>query len=180
VNCAIALAQHGAKVLLVDADLRQPSIHQFFGLDLKPGLRNTLGAESDLVLPSNIAQQPGLAVLTAGDTVTGASRALDGKSITALIEQWRSQYDYVVIDTPPACLVSDALLLSGYADVSLLVVRSGMTSRREIRRTRDALQRAHANVLGILLNAVDAASHYGYRIGRQRSAEAYYDQSHPL
>ncbi len=175
INCAIALAQHGTRVLLVDADLRQPSLHRFFGLELNPGLQNALGAATDADLPWEIAQQPGLSVLTAGDYREGGSRLLDRKSITSLIGQWLTSYDYVVLDTPPAMLVSDALLLSASADVTVLVVRSGMTTRREICRTRDALQRAHANLSGILLNDVEMAHHYGYRISGFRRAEAYYD-----
>lgn len=173
VNCAIALAQHGTKVLLLDADLRQPSLHQFFGLELSPGLRNTLDAEPGADLASQITQQPGLWVLTAGDC-HGRSRALDAKSVVPLVQQWRESYDYVVIDTPPASLVSDALVLSSCADATVFVARSGTTSRRAIRRTRDALQRARANVSGILLNAVERAYAYGYRAGGLRSAEAYY------
>lgn len=178
VNCAMALAQHGTKVLLVDADLRQPSLHQFFGLELNPGLRNALGAEPSADLSHEIAQQPGLWVLTAGDCQSGGSRALDARLVEPLIQQWRKTYDYVVIDTPPATLVSDALVLSACADAAVLVIRSGMTSRRAIRRTRDALQRAHANVSGILLNDIETAHQYGYRPGGLRSAEAYYGRPH--
>ncbi|MFZ0705933.1 MAG: polysaccharide biosynthesis tyrosine autokinase [Candidatus Korobacteraceae bacterium] len=172
-NCAIALAQHGTKVLLVDADLRQPSLHGFFGLELSPGLRNAIDAEPSADLPSEITQQPGLWVLTAGDCYD-RSRALDAKSVAPLIRQWRETYDYVVIDTPPATLVSDALVLSACADATVFVARSGMTSRRTIRRTRDALQRTHANVSGILLNAVEKTHQYGFRAAGLRSSEAYY------
>ncbi len=127
INCAIALAQHGTKVLLVDADLRQPSVHEFFGLERGSGLRNALAADSAADLAWAIAQQPGLSVLTAGDSMDSGSRALDAKSVAPLIAQWRASYDYVVIDTPPATLVSDALVLSACADAAVLVVRSGMT-----------------------------------------------------
>jgi capsular exopolysaccharide synthesis family protein len=175
INCAIALAQHGTKVLLVDADLRQPSVHWFFGLEQGPGLRNALGADGAADLAWQIAQQPGLSVLTAGDCRDGSASALDAKSLTLLMAQWRASYDYVVIDTPPATLISDALVLSACADAAVLVVRSGMTTRRAIRRTRDALQRAHANVSGILLNAVATAHQFGFRSGGLRRAEAYYD-----
>ncbi len=173
VNCAIALAQHGTKVLLVDADLRRPSLHEFFGLELNPGLRDAVSAEPGEDLAWEVAQQPGLWVLPAGDA-HGGSRALDARAIAPLIRRWRERYDYVVIDTPPASLVSDALVLSAAADAAVFVVRSGMTSRRAIRRTRDALQRAHANVSGILLNAVQDSYQYGSRASGLRSAEAYY------
>jgi len=119
-------------------------------------------------------------VLTAGDCHNGGARVLDAKSIAPLIERWRENYDYVVIDTPPATLISDALVLSACADESVLDVRSGMTTRRAIRRTCDALQRAHANVSGILLNAVETTHYYGYGARGARNAEAYYGQSHRI
>ncbi len=179
VNCAIALAQHGAKVLLVDADLRRPSLHEFFGLEMQPGLRNLLGENGYADPAREISQQPGLWVLPAGSFGAGSSGVLDTKSVAPLILQWREAYDYVVIDTPPVTLVSDALVLSTCADAVLLVVRCEVTSRRAIRRACDALRRAHANIGGLLLNAVDTAQHYGYPITEMRNAKAYYAGIHP-
>ena len=173
-NSAIALAQRGAKVLLVDADLRQPTLHEFFGMPIQPGLRNLLATDAHPDLASEIEQQPGLWVLPAGDSDTGSSRVLDAKSVMPLIQRWREAYDYVVIDTPPITLVSDALVLSACADSVMLVVRCGTTSRRAIRRVCDALRRAHANQSGVLMNAVDLAQHYGYPATGRRSAQAYY------
>lgn len=178
VNCAIALAQHGTQVLLVDADLRHPSVHNFFGLELSRGFRNAPG--TDGAEPRAIAQQPGLSVLTAGDWSEDGSRVAGTKAMAMLIAQWGASYDYVVIDTPPATLVGDALVLATYADAAVLVLRSGLTSRSVVRRMRDALQRSHSNVSGILLNAADMTRHYGYRLGARKRAEAYYDQNHTL
>ncbi len=109
-NCAISLAQHGAKVLLVDADLRQPSLHDYFGLDLQPGLRDQLREAAGLDLACEITQQPGLWVLPAGSSDAGSSGVLDNRSIQPLMMQWREAYECVVIDTPPLSLVSDALV----------------------------------------------------------------------
>ncbi len=174
-NCAIALAQHGAKVLLVDADLRQPSLHEYFGLGLQPGLRDQLHDAGGLDLACQITQQPGLWVLAAGSNDSGGSRGLDNKAMQHLMVQWREAYEYVVIDTPPVSLVSDALVLATCADAVVLVVRCQRTSRRAIRRTCDALQRAHANVNGFLLNAIEGRSYYGYpATGLRRSTAAYY------
>ena len=97
-----------------------------------------------------------------------------------LIQRWREAYDYIVIDTPPVTLVSDALVLAACADSVMLVVRCGMTSRRAIRRVCDALRRVHANHNGLLLNAVDLAQHYGYPATGRRSARDYYANTHSL
>jgi len=181
VNCAIAMAQAGARTLLIDADLRQPALHECFGLNLTPGLRNQISGDVAGEAVCEVAHQPNLWVLTAGSADAGASTSLlDTKTFLPLVLRWREEYDCVFIDMPPASLVSDALVLSTCADEVVLVVRSGMTSRRAIRRTCDALHRTHANVSGFLLNAVELSPYYGYRgAGLRRNAKAYYGQSHP-
>ena len=179
-NSAIALAQRGAKVLLVDADLRQPALHEFFEMPIQPGLRNLLATDANPYPACEIEQQPGLWVLPAGDSDTGSSRVLDVRSITPIIQRWREAYDYVLIDTPPIALVSDALVLSACADSVMLVVRCGLTSRRIIRRVCEALRRSQAKQSGVLMNAVDLAQHYGYPATGPGSAQAYYAKSHSL
>ena len=178
VNCAIALAQQGAKVLLVDGDLRQPSLHEYFGLGSQPGLRSQLQQSAGEDLACEITQQPGLWVLPAGASEDGGSRLLDGKSLQPLLTQWREAYDHVVVDTPPLSLVSDALVLSSCADAVVLVVRCEKTPRRAIRRAAEALHRARANLNGFLLNAFEVTSYYGYPAGLPRSVAAYYAKRH--
>ena len=179
VNCAIALAQQGAKVLLVDADLRQPSLHECFGIALTPGLADQLtrpAGQDDFA--REVAQWPGLFVLPAGNGNATPSAVMDARKVLPIMERWRAHYDCVVIDTPPASLVSDAVLLAAHSDGVLLVVRSETTSQRALRRTCGALQRANANVLGFVLNAVAAAPWYqtgSLGAGLRRRAEhAYY------
>ena len=165
VNCAIAMAQAGAKTLLIDGDLRRPSLHEYFGLPLQPGLRNT-AADLSSATACEVPQQSNLWLLTAGvcDGTTSPS-LLDTKALLPLIMRWREIYDYVLIDMPPVSLVSDALVLSSCSDVVVLVVRSGMTSRLAIRRTCEALHRANAHISGFLLNGVDTAHYYGSGTG---------------
>ena len=133
---------------------------------LWPGARSWIAkcaaADSAADLAWAIAQQPGLSVLTAGDSMDSGSRALDAKSVAPLIAQWRASYDYVVIDAPPATLVSDTLVLSACADAAVLISQRN-DHAAGIRRTRDALQRAHANVNGVVLNAGATAHQFGFR-----------------
>jgi capsular exopolysaccharide synthesis family protein len=182
VNCAIAIAQAGARALLIDGDWRQPSLHEYFGLPLTPGLRNHLFEDIGVEAARSVPQQPNLWVLTAGLRAGRAGApVLDVKSFLPMIARWREAYDFILIDMPPVSLVSDALVLSSCADEVLLVVRSGMTSRLAIRRTCDALHRAHANVRGFLLNAADTAHYYGYRgANLRRNMKTYYGQSYPF
>lgn len=176
-NCAIALAQGGAKVLLVDGDRRQPALHKHFGLDMRADLKKPLREDGDIAFA--IPQQPGLWLLTAGVNNDGFSTPLDQKSVLPLVSRWRESYDYVVMDLPPLSLVSDALVLSCCADAVVLVVRSEMSSRRLVRHTCDALQRAHAHVSGVLLNGVVPSAYYGYGSGALRkNAKANYGKSY--
>ena len=180
VNCAIAMAQAGSRTLLIDGDLRQPSLHEYFGLPLHPGLQNELSEDSGAQAAREVAEQSNLWVLTAGLCEEPASTFLrDTKTFLHFIRRCREAYDYVLIDMPPVTLVSDALLLATCADEVLLVVRSGMTSRLAIRRTCDALRRARANVSGFLLNGGDTAPYLGHHgSSLTRNAKAYYGQSH--
>ncbi len=175
INCAVALAQRGAKVLLVDADLRQPSIHESFGLDGKRGLKDQIAGTYIEELACPIPQQPGLWVLSAGTSEVGKAAVLDSNALLPLIKEWRSSYDYVILDTPPLSLVSDALVLATHSDAVVLVVRSDVTPQRLLRRTCDTLQRAHVNPVGLVFNGVAESFWYSSsRAGLRRKASGFY------
>jgi len=177
VNCAVALAQLGARVLLVDADFRQPSVHEYFGLSLQPGLRNRLNGNfardpACEALPHASKEQPGLWLMPAGTADADRTYALEANSLRPVMAGWREGFDYVLIDTPPLSLVSDALLLATHSDAVLLVVRTDMTSQLLLRRTCEMLQRANANVAGFVLNGVELGRWYsGYGSAGKRRLE---------
>jgi polysaccharide biosynthesis transport protein len=173
VNCAVVLAQQGAKVLLVDADLRQPSIHKSFDLAQGPGLTGmltgictgeTATAISDLL--------PSLSVLTAGEDCAYPAEQLASPRMLQLLEYWRFRYDHIILDTPPVSMFTDAVILGSYADAVLLVARCGATTQHALRHTRDLLQRANLKLAGVVLNCVDMRYEqsyyhpYGYGLGR--------------
>lgn len=175
-NLAVVLAQSGAKVLLVDGDLRQPSVHTCFEVPQSPGLADQLGAVINCQA-SQSQHQPGLWILPSGATTNFNMPKVKVQSVKTLLEQWREQYDHVVIDAPPVSLVSDATLFAACSDAVVLIVRCGTTARRELRRTCSALHRAHANLSGFVLNAIDAApfyrNHAGSAIRRAGKYEYY-------
>jgi len=159
VNLAIVLAQKGSRVLLIDGDMRRPTLHRVLGVSRDAGLSSLLDgsmAEEKAVLP--VPDFPNLFVLPAGPTPTNPVELLDSDSLRKLLKQWRNQYDYVIIDSPPTLSVTDAVVISPEVDAVVMVIRSGETTKDAIRRSRDTLYQVNAKIVGIVMNAVDLRS----------------------
>ncbi|MGB2603173.1 MAG: polysaccharide biosynthesis tyrosine autokinase [Candidatus Sulfotelmatobacter sp.] len=176
INCAVVLAQKGVRVLLIDADLRRPSIHKTLGIGPRSGLSNVLTGSA--TLPQAIMQSsvlPNLSVLPAGTPPPNPAELLASANMRDVLEELRGQYDHIVVDTPPALSVTDAVVLSPRADAIVLVIRSGQTTKQALRRSRDILMRVNAKVSGVLLNAVDLSSpDYYYYYEYQGKYSRYY------
>jgi succinoglycan biosynthesis transport protein ExoP len=167
-NLAIALAQQELKVLLIDADLRRPALHHRLKMSSAPGLAEFLaarnGAKPELI---QYPQVPNLLVLHAGDRPDTPAELLGSKRMGEFLESLREQFDFILIDTPPVLAVTDAVVLSIYADAVVLVVRSNRTTKQALLRASDALVRANANIM-VLVNGVNTKSldyyqYYGHR-----------------
>ncbi len=157
VNCATVLAQQGAKVLLVDADLRRSSLHRSLGIRREPGLGDVLnGHYAADAAAVQIDDIPRLSVVSAGAKVTYPAEALASVEMAAALQSWRDSYDHVVIDTPPVAMVTDAVVVAAQADAVLLVAMASETTRQALRRTRDVLLRANARIAGVVVNGVEA------------------------
>src|SRR5580693_7094600 len=169
VNSAIVLAQKGTPVLLIDADLRRPSIHKTLGLGPQIGLSNVLTGTATLqqaIIPSTIL--PDLFILPAGTPPPNPAELLASAKMKNILAELRKQYDHIVIDSPPTLSVTDAVVMSTDADAVVLVIRSGHTTKPALRRARDILLQVNARVCGVLVNAVDLNSpdyyyHYEYQ-----------------
>jgi capsular exopolysaccharide synthesis family protein len=169
VNSAIVLAQKGTRVLLIDADLRRPSIHKTLGMGPKLGLSNVLTGTATLqqaTIPSTIL--PELFILPAGTPPPNPAELLASTKMKDILEELRKNYDHIVIDSPPTLSVTDAVVMSTGADAVVLVIRSGHTTKPALRRARDILLQVNARVCGVLVNAVDLSSpdyyyHYEYQ-----------------
>jgi capsular exopolysaccharide synthesis family protein len=155
-NCAAVLAQQGLKVLLVDADLRRSSLHRKLGISREPGLGDVLDrmcdADGAIAEVSGIA---GLSVMSAGRAVAYPAEALASNAMKAAMDRWRGNFDYVVLDTPPVAMVTDAVVLGARTDAVLLVAKASQTTRQALARTRDRLLRANARIAGVVINGVD-------------------------
>jgi polysaccharide biosynthesis transport protein len=160
VNLAVVLAQMHKRVLLIDADLRAPSIHKLLHLPRDRGLSTILnpgfkGGIADYVFNSQV---PGVFVLPAGPTPDLPTELLGSDAMKGLVTLFRTNFDYVVIDTAPVLAASDPIVIAADADAVLLAVRSGQTTKDAVLRAHDLLRNVGAKVAGIVVNAVDVHS----------------------
>jgi len=181
-NCALALAQKGARVLLVDADMRRSRVHHEFNMSSDSGLSTLLSGNSGPEsIQKPIPELPNFSVLPAGPKPPAPAEMLASRRMQQMINTWATEYDHVLIDTPPLFPVTDGLVLASMADAVLLVVRSGFTRKKALQRMRDYLLRINANVAGVVLNGVNLKlEHYysgPYRYGYKNSYyEGYYHE----
>jgi polysaccharide biosynthesis transport protein len=180
INVAIVLAQKGTRVLLVDADLRRPSIHKTLSMGPRSGLSNVLTGNTSLeqaIIRSSIL--PNLFLLPAGTPPPNPAELLASSNMKDVLAQLREQYDHIVIDTPPTLSVTDAVVMSSRADRVILVIRSGQTTKQALRRARDLLLQVNAKLCGVLMNAVDLNSpdYYYYYEYQGKYGHGYYEEN---
>lgn len=176
INTAVVLAQKGVRVLLVDADLRRPSIHKTLGMGPRSGLSNVLTGSTKLEQAiTHTAILPNLFVLPAGTPPPNPAELLASSNMKDVLAKLCEEYDHIVLDTPPSLSVTDAVVLSPRADAVILVIRSGKTTKQALRRACDILTQVNAKVVGVLLNAVDLSSpDYYYYYEYQGKYAGYY------
>jgi polysaccharide biosynthesis transport protein len=168
-NLAVTLAQLGDKTVLVDADLRKPGVGRLLNLGTGKyaGLSSYLAGVSTLELVTVPHPAiPNLAAIPTGPLPPNPADLLSSHKLAEAIAELRKKYKFVVIDSPPIMAATDAVILSVQADGVLLVVRSGETPKEAFTRTRDLLLSVKANLLGVVLNAVDSSApdyYYSYR-----------------
>jgi succinoglycan biosynthesis transport protein ExoP len=166
-NLAIAFAQHGRRVLLLDADMRKPSVHTLFRSRKVPGLSEVLtgGAKlSEAVIPHDYIAN--LALLPSGTTPPNPAELIDSRRFDALLEEAKSQYDLVMIDSPPVLMVTDPVILSTKTDGTIIVLRSRKTTRPVLKRAVDVLSHSYGRKLGFVVNGMDTQSvEYYYSYG---------------
>jgi polysaccharide biosynthesis transport protein len=179
VNLAIVLAQHGARVLLIEADMRRAGISQVLHLKSDVGLSTILGKNTVAAAAiRSIKDVPNLWVLPAGPIALHPSEMLASPRMRDLLRSLEPEFDHVIIDTPPVLSVTDAVLLSALADSTLLVIRARMTNRAALRRVHDVLAHVDARIMGVILNAADFTEPDCYYYGRR--CGGYYQDSAPV
>ena len=164
-NLACVLAQRDVRVLLIDADLRRPTVHHRFGLNGRIGLTTVLtGAATLEEAIQKVPDVPNLDILSSGPVPPFPTEMLGSETMNDLLAQLKHSYTHIVIDSPPLLSVTDGVVLARESDAVVLIVRHGKSSKHVVRRARDLLLRAGAPLTGIALNAVDNTSpeYYGY------------------
>ena len=163
-NCAVALAQQDLRVLLVEADMRRSNLESKLNFNAEGGLSSLFPAGPLSALPAKFPSLPTLSVLAAGPRPSNPAELLGSQRMAELIQEWRSNYDFIILDTPPVLSVTDAVVVSAHCDAVILVVRSGVTTKQSLTRVRDLFMRSRKRIAGVVMNAFDLKSvdHYVY------------------
>jgi capsular exopolysaccharide synthesis family protein len=178
VNTAISLAQTGANVLIIDADMRRPRLHSTFEVENRQGLSSILSSEmSEAEVLSTIQhhEASGLHLLTSGPIPPNPAELIGSEQMRRLITTLQGTFKHIVIDSPPINSFTDGVLIASMVDGVLLVVHGGRTSRSLVRRSRQLLQDVGARIFGIVLNNVELQRHDYYYYQRYYH-QSYYDK----
>lgn len=164
INLAITIAQSGKKVLVIDCDLRRPTVHKKLGLPNAEGLTNLLIQDKEsfdeVVLTTKV---PNLSALTSGPTPPNPAELLGTKRMKSIIRQLTGSFDMVLIDAPPVIAVTDAQILATIAEGTLIVTSYGATEKFGLVKTKELLDKVGAKVLGVVINKVpEKSEHYYY------------------
>lgn len=163
-NMAMSMSGLGKRVVIVDCDFRRPRVHSFFGISNAMGMTDLLLSHGDY--RSYVKKVPGtdVDILTAGQIPSNPSEILSSKSMKALVESLKADYDYVIFDTPPAGIVTDAAVMAPIIDGVVMVVYSGKSDTETAVRASEMLASVRANMLGVVLNRLEglAKGYYEY------------------
>ncbi len=162
-NLALVLVSAGQRVVMVDCDLRRPSLHTAFGLTNADGFTSVLAGEQELMAAiQRVPGEPALALLGSGAPPPNPSELLGSKQTSELLFALQSQFDIVLVDSPPVLSVTDASVLSLWVDTTLVVASAGVTLKKQLGAALEVLRQADASVSGAVLNRVEAQPGYGY------------------
>lgn len=179
-NLALTLAETGSKVLLIDCDLRKPSLHKKFQISNNRGLSNMLIGQHKF---TDVAQKytENLTILTSGTIPPNPSEMLSSKKMKLFLEEAKSNFKYIILDTPPVIAVTDAQILSTMADGVLLVIASGQAEITAAQKAKELLEHVKANILGVVLNKADIGKnknygYYHYYYGESGEKKKHYEE----
>jgi capsular exopolysaccharide synthesis family protein len=170
INLAIAMALEGRKVILVDADLRRPSLHRALDLPSAPGLTDVLLGSRSIAEALRKTEVEGLQVLTSGPIPPNPAELLNSGPMTNLIAELKEMADVVIFDTPPCLPVTDAQVLAAKVEGVVLVAEIGEAKKAEVKHAKELFDRAHARTVGMIFNKISEASggyYYYYYYRRQ-------------
>lgn len=163
-NLAVSFAAlEGKRVLIIDADLRNPSIHRMFNISNNHGLTDILTNQKSVEACVQMTEVKNLQILTTGKMPPNPAEMLESKRMREFIEVLKDYYDYIFIDAPPIGIITDAGILANYCDGTIIVVGAGDTEIEAAKITKERLEKVKANIMGVILNKyIGEGSHYGY------------------
>ena len=162
-NIAISLAQAGLKVLVIDGDMRRPTLHKIFGVQVERGLAEYLQGDCDVEEATVATAQENLDCISHGGRTGSPAELLESYNLERLIEESRQSYDFIFIDSPPLLAVADPLIISTQVDAALLVVRVLKNGRRPVERSREMLVANSVKLAGIVVNGSESGGeNFGY------------------
>lgn len=164
VNLGITFAELGKKTVVIDADMRKPMLARLFSLRGSKGLSEFLKGDEDGARVIE-TEHNNLYVVTAGEIPENPSELLSSERFGMLLSKLSETFEYIIVDTPPVGMVTDAAVISSVVSGTLLVIRQNYTDRERFDATVQALKKVDSNILGYVLNAVDEKK-YSYRYGR--------------
>ncbi|GAA0109157.1 CpsD/CapB family tyrosine-protein kinase [Clostridium tertium] len=166
-NLALCLAQGDKKVILVDCDLRKPSLHKKFKVSNIIGLSDVIIGKEELVTAFH-RYNKNLVILTSGKIPPNPSEMLSSKTMTVLLEELKNNFDYIILDTPPVQAVTDSQILSTKSDGTIIVVKAERTKKDSVENSINLLKKVNANIIGTVLNGVDnSRNKYYYYYGEK-------------
>ncbi|WP_218697836.1 polysaccharide biosynthesis tyrosine autokinase [Acinetobacter harbinensis] len=163
INLATILAQSQKRVLLIDADLRRGYMHKYFNYDTQPGLAEYLNGQQPLESIVRSTEVENLSIMSRGKSPSNPSELLGTAKFAEMLQDLSSQYDHILIDTPPVLAVTDGIIISQYAGVNLVIARYAKTQMKELELTINRFEQAGVKVNGFILNDIQReAGGYGY------------------
>ncbi|MBC2582735.1 CpsD/CapB family tyrosine-protein kinase [Clostridium sp. DJ247] len=167
-NLAVVMAESGAKTILIDCDQRKPTLHKIFLLSNQVGISDLLVGNVKFEKAVTSTKIENLDILTSGTRPPNPAELLASSKMKQFIDGLRQNYEYIIVDTPPIVAVTDAQILSSYADGCLLVIASSEVEREAAARAKELLQKVNAKILGAVLNKLETHEkgyYYSYYYG---------------
>lgn len=161
-NLAIVFANAGKRVLLVDGDMRKPTVWRTFRMNNEKGYSTLLTTRDDVKTAIQKTSIGGFDILTSGPKPPNPSELLGSTRNDEIVKQLKDMYDIVIFDMPPVVTVTDAQIMASKVDGTILVVRDGVSEKEALFKAKDLLQIAHARILGVIYNGVDSSKDAGY------------------
>ncbi|AMO87668.1 CpsD/CapB family tyrosine-protein kinase [Solibacillus isronensis] len=161
-NLGVVFAQEDKRVLIIDADMRKPTLHHTFKTFNKVGLSNILARRWALHEAVQETFIVGLDVITSGPIPPNPAELLSSQGLDALLQHVKNDYDIIIIDSPPLLSVTDAQILANKCDGTILILSTGVVDKRAVKKAKALLTASHTKILGVVLNNYKTPSHFNY------------------